>query len=619
MELTTNTALQFMKKCLQSPLEEGDYEKLVNVVSFLKTQSCLSDYAIYAILRSIIVADANISVIYKILTISTFNSRDYIDQVIAILTTYHSVLSSIAGGLELDPASLLKSWNEEVMSQVLVQCIPTLSSHLSSLFQERIVSNELNSDLDARFQQCSHFFPFSVLSRLLRESLIDCIQFPGSQVNQRIVETWIRSIFTEDVEILISEVDSIFREFQLHEFFNTLVTSIAHYPPLPTTVPSELMNPVSSSLLDTYSHQLKQEYLNNDVNTETILLFYLKSVQMLNSCQIHPTVITQCLQPIREELRKRDDTISCLFLVISRDMPELLVIPRNKNEDKEEMWGIQQIERENKKTEELDLMMECVRLYPDQFTFLKRVEEFFASQLLFHCEETEQTVVLEKLLLFLIKRLGRNQSSHLLVMLRDLRMSRQLNQSLHQQSSSTQFYSCTIISRSFWPEIEEGMISLQEPVLTAQKRVEKYYKKAFPRRSLQVIPNQGEVEIDVTVGNETRSIVCSIVQYQVLQEFCRNQSCGIDELCFDLLCPRALIQSAITFWMNQGAIICVSKSPLKYRRVRFFNEQGIVLDTQDENAMSVLERMRVYERFVTDILNTSALNRISSRCESIYP
>ena len=67
------------------------------------------------------------------------------------------------------------------------------------------------------------------------------------------------------------------------------------------------------------------------------------------------------------------------------------------------------------------------------------------------------------------------------------------------------------------------MISLQEPVLTAQKRVEKYYKKAFPRRSLQVIPNQGEVEIDVTVGNETRSIVCSIVQYQVLQEFFRNR------------------------------------------------------------------------------------------------
>lgn len=46
---------------------------------------------------------------------------------------------------------------------------------------------------------------------------------------------------------------------------------------------------------------------------------------------MHPALITQCLQPIREvrketvydlkALRQREDTISCLFLVISRDMP----------------------------------------------------------------------------------------------------------------------------------------------------------------------------------------------------------------------------------------------------------------------------------------------------------
>ena len=67
------------------------------------------------------------------------------------------------------------------------------------------------------------------------------------------------------------------------------------------------------------------------------------------------------------------------------------------------------------------------------------------------------------------------------------------------------------------------MISLQEPVVSAQKRVEKYFKKAFPRRSLQVILNQGEVEIDVSIGNETRSIVCSVIQYRVLVEFSHNR------------------------------------------------------------------------------------------------
>ena len=81
-------------------------------------------------------------------------------------------------------------------------------------------------------------------------------------------------------------------------------------------------------------------------------------------------------------------------------------------------------------------------------------------------------------------------------------------------------------------------------------------------------------------------------------------SCVLDELCFDLLCPLGLIQSAIAFWMNQGVIVCISKSPLKYRRVRLFNEKGIVLENKDESVMSVLESMRLFERFVTDILNT---------------
>ena len=84
----------------------------------------------------------------------------------------------------------------------------------------------------------------------------------------------------------------------------------------------------------------------------------------------------------------------------------------------------------------------------------------------------------------------------------------------------------------------------------------------------------------------------------------RIEVCGIDELCFDLLCPRALIQSSIAFWLNQGVIICISKSPFKYRRVRFFNEQGIALDNKEENEIGILERMRVYERFIVDILNT---------------
>lgn len=80
------------------------------------------------------------SVVSRIHSITTFNSRDYIDQVISILTAYHSVLSSIAGRLEQDSSSLLKSWSEEVMSQVLIHCVSVhsclllLSRHFHLIF-----------------------------------------------------------------------------------------------------------------------------------------------------------------------------------------------------------------------------------------------------------------------------------------------------------------------------------------------------------------------------------------------------------------------------------------------------------------------------------------------------
>lgn len=51
------------------------------------------------------------------------------------------------------------------------------------------------------------------------------------------------------------------------------------------------------------------------------------------------------------------------------DIQELLIIPRNKNEEKEEIWGIQRLESMYQESKDLDLLMECVKVYPDQFVW----------------------------------------------------------------------------------------------------------------------------------------------------------------------------------------------------------------------------------------------------------
>ena len=63
------------------------------------------------------------------------------------------------------------------------------------------------------------------------------------------------------------------------------------------------------------------------------------------------------------------------------------------------------------------------------------------------------------------------------------------------------------------------MLPIPDIIVSTQKRVEKYYKKAIPRQILQVIGNEGKVEIEVEVRGEVRVFNCSPVQYQVLHAF----------------------------------------------------------------------------------------------------
>ena len=79
---------------------------------------------------------------------------------------------------------------------------------------------------------------------------------------------------------------------------------------------------------------------------------------------------------------------------------------------------------------------------------------------------------------------------------------------------------------------------------------------------------------------------------------------NIDELCFDLLCPREVIQEAIRFWLDHGVIICCSVSPIQYRRIRFFGEEGLKIDDEKGDKSTILGELKVYERFIIEILNT---------------
>lgn len=160
------------------------------------------------------------------------------------------------------------------------------------------------------------------------------------------------------------------------------------------------------------------------------------------------------------------------------------------------------------------------------------------------------TISLERLLFFVIKRLGRQSTARLLVMVVFPAFSdaaaRPADQSAAEPVAETpdrtwswegkwrienRFFGCTVVSRACWPAMEELRLELPETVAVAQKRVERFFKKAFPRRELQLMPNLGKVEMEVAVAGETRAFCCSPVQFAVLQYFCGRRVCWLRVTC----------------------------------------------------------------------------------------
>lgn len=64
---------------------------------------------------------------------------------------------------------------------------------------------------------------------------------------------------------------------------------------------------------------------------------------------------------------------------------------------------------------------------------------------------------------------------------------------------------------------------LPESIITQQKRIEKFYRKGYKNQSLKVLSGDGFVELSVKLRNESRSFLCSIKEYYVLDALHKNR------------------------------------------------------------------------------------------------
>lgn len=238
---------------------------------------------------------------------------------------------------------------------------------------------------------------------------------------------------------------------------------------------------------------------------------------------------------------------SALFVISE----EMLTNPRPYADESSE-WTFDRFWNPGQtKKKKMDYFGFFVLIAGDVNAFVNVVSDFFTKQLLFETEEAENALMfvlfslslsyshrMEKLMLFVIRKLGRTESNRLVGMvkhqnfgqskLRDLRISRSFNSSFHNKVKAPFRYSCSVISRGCWTLPSSQIISLPPAVVSQQNQLQRFFKKAYRNRHLNTIANEGSVQLTVTLRGESRRMELSIMEFVLFNEISKNRSLLFD-------------------------------------------------------------------------------------------
>ena len=184
-----------------------------------------------------------------------------------------------------------------------------------------------------------------------------------------------------------------------------------------------------------------------------------------------------------------------------------------------------------------------------------------------------------------------------------------------QHDTSSCLYSCSIVCRSLWnlhPSLHS--VTLPPSISTQQKKVEKFFRKGYPNRSLKILQSEGKVTLRILLKGEARTIEVSVVDYFVLMILSKNRilkmslsNIGVytlNDIVSESDIPVSLLLKSIHSLCNNKVVICVQRSPPSYRHIVKWGEQGLDISEEEFRSNEILIELRRFERYVIEILNS---------------
>ncbi|KAJ5101604.1 hypothetical protein NUU61_003826 [Penicillium alfredii] len=357
---------------------------------------------------------------------------------------------------------------------------------------------------------------------------------------------------------------------------------------------------------------LNQRLLHPGASTVEILQLYISIIRVFHLLDPKGVLLDRIARPIRRYLRDRDDTVKVIVGGLLAEPPpagapavsasgDTLVelaaelnkahqnsLRTNMGElDYDDMnWAPDPVDAapDYRKSKSSDVIDSLVSLFDSKETFVKEMQTLLADRLLQNREMYDQeTSVLELLKL----RFGDSALQACQVMLRDIHDSRRLDTTVRKDQglskplpgsrpdSARQHpeMHAKVLSRFFWPEIQDQEFKVPDEIAALQQRYEAGFEALKQSRKLTWRNGLGQVTVELQFENRTFVDEVTTWQATVIYAFHSESESGepvtrtVTDLSNELEMAVALVRSACLSWVSKRILTEVQRDTFRVLEV----------------------------------------------------
>ncbi|TIA85251.1 hypothetical protein E3P99_04037 [Wallemia hederae] len=325
-----------------------------------------------------------------------------------------------------------------------------------------------------------------------------------------------------------------------------------------------------------YKRQLTQKLksinesrlLHAGASTHLILTQYISTIKSLLVIDPSGVLLSSVAQPIRKYLRERPDTIRSIVTNFvdedsdfmddgaQRDGDSQFIMLEN---DEVPDWDDPNWEPEpidagpNFKSDgRKDLISTLVSIYDSKEVFVEELQVMLAQRLMslkdYNLEREIRNIEILKL------KFGENTLHSCEVMLKDVADSKRIDQNIRSQIET--IIRPIVVSRQFWPEIEESSFKLTDTMKRFREGYDDAYARLKPDKRLHWIPQIGNISITLELEDRTLTLDVTPFQAATIDLFGSNGGrLTAEEVEEELYAPNsAIVEDTLRFWMKKGVL-----------------------------------------------------------------